>query len=807
MQDRKMTEQELLQELGQLRQRCAEWENRAGELEEYYQALRKKEERYRSFYKNAVEGFFQSTPEGRFLNVNPAFARMLGYDSPEEMISTIADIERQYYVNPADRARYIKHIEEAGSVTNFEFKARRQDGSEIWVSNSTHSVYDRDGGILYYEGVVENITKSKEVEEALRESERRLADIIEFLPDATLAIDREGRIIAWNKAIEEMTGFKAADMLGKGDYEYALPFYGKRRPILIDFVSNWDEEMEKQYSFVHKFGDVLVTETNVPFVRGRNRILSGRAVPLYDGSGQVIGAIESIRDMTERKAMEEELRKSEEKYRNILEKMEEVYFEVDLKGRLTFFNDAACTVTGYSRDELMGMHFKEYTSPETSKRMFADFQEEYFSGERREIVDYEVITKSGGTRLMQVSSNLLRDQGGTPLGFRALARDVTNHRRLESQLIQAQKMEAVGTLAGGIAHDFNNLLMGIQGYTSLMLLDMATSHPYYEKLRSVEDQVQSGADLTRQLLGFAQGGRYEVKPTNLNETIKKSSSMFGRTKKEITIHRKLKKDLWTVEVDQGQMEQVFLNLYVNAWQAMPGGGDIYLETQNVFLSDDEIARYGIQPGLYVQISVVDTGVGMNEKTRERIFDPFFTTKAMGRGTGLGLAMVYGIIRGHGGAINVTSELGHGTTFTIYLPASDKNIVVEKTVAAETVKGMETILLIDDEPINLEVSGELLESLGYRVYLAGGGQEGLAIYEEKRDEIDMVILDMVMPGISGGETFDRLRRSDPDIKVLLCSGYSINGQAQNILDRGCNGFIQKPYKMSHLSQKIRELLDS
>ncbi len=807
MQDRKMTEQELFQELGQLRQRCAEWESRAGELEEYYQALRKKEERYRSFYKNAVEGFFQSTPDGRFLNVNPAFARMLGYDSPEELISTISDIERQYYVNPADRARYINLLKEAGSVENFEFKARRQDGSEIWISNSTQSVYDRDGDIIYYEGVVENITKSKEAEEALRESERRLGDIIEFLPDATLAIDREGRIIAWNKAIEEMTGFKAADMLGKGDYEYALPFYGKRRPILIDFVSNWDEEMEKQYSFVHKFGDVLVTETNVPFVRGRNRTLSGRAVPLYDGSGQVIGAIESIRDMTERKAMEEELRKSEEKYRNILENMEEVYFEVDLKGKLTFFNDAACAVTGYSRDELMGKHFKEYTSPETSKRMFADFQEEYFSGERQEIVDYEVITKTGSTRLMQVSSNLLRDQGGTPLGFRALARDVTNRRRLESQLIQAQKMEAVGTLAGGIAHDFNNLLMGIQGYTSLMLLDLATSHPYYEKLRSVEDQVQSGADLTRQLLGFAQGGRYEVKPTNLNETIKKSSSMFGRTKKEITIHRKLKKDLWTVEVDQGQMEQVFLNLYVNAWQAMPGGGDIYLETQNVFLSDDEIIRYGIQPGLYVQISVVDTGVGMNEKTRERIFDPFFTTKEMGRGSGLGLAMVYGIIRGHGGAINVTSELGHGTTFTIYLPGSEKNIIVEKAVATETVKGMETILLIDDEPINLEVSGELLESLGYRVYLAGGGQEGLAIYEEKRDEIDMVILDMVMPGISGGETFDRLRKSDPDIRVLLCSGYSINGQAQNILDRGCNGFIQKPYKMSHLSQKIRELLDS
>ena len=252
MQDRKTTEQELLQELGQLRQRCAEWESRAGDLEEYYQALREEEERYRSFYENAVEGFFRSTPEGRFLNVNPAFARMLGYDSPEELISAISDIERQYYVNPADRAQYVNLLKESGAVENFACRVRCRDGSEIWISNSTQSVYDRDGSILYYEGVVENITKSKEVEEALRESERRLSDIIEFLPDATLAIDREGRIIAWNKAIEEMTGFKAADMLGKGDYEYALPFYGKRRPILIDFVSNWDEEMEKQYlSLIH----------------------------------------------------------------------------------------------------------------------------------------------------------------------------------------------------------------------------------------------------------------------------------------------------------------------------------------------------------------------------------------------------------------------------------------------------------------------------------------------------------------------------------------------------------------------------
>jgi PAS domain S-box-containing protein len=807
MSDYKMNEEELLRELDQLRRQCAEWERRAEELEEYYQALRRKEERYRSFYENAVEGFFQSTPDGKFLNVNPSFARMMGYDSPEELISSISDIERQYYVNPEDRGRFTKILEESGGVENFEFKARRQDGTEIWVSNSTRTVYDSDGGILYYEGVVENITKNREAKEALRESEQRLADIIDFLPDATLAIDREGRIIAWNKAIEEMTGFKASDMLGKGDHEYAVPFYGKRRPILIDFVFNWDEEIEKQYSFIHKFGDVLVTETDVPFVRGQNRTLWGKAVPLYDSAGQVSGAIESIRDMTDRKIMHEQLRKSEEKYRNILETMGDVYFEVDLKGRLTFFNDAACDVLGYSRDELMGMHYKEYVSPETAKCMFADFQEQYLSGAGKEIVDYEIITRSGSQRLMQVSSNLLRDREGVPVGFRALARDVTNHKRLESQLIQAQKMEAVGTLAGGIAHDFNNLLMGIQGYASLMLLDLSVSHAHYEKLRRIEEQVQSGADLTRQLLGFARGGRYEVKPTNLNEIVKKTSSMFGRTKKEIAIHRKLKNDLWTVEVDQGQMEQVFLNLYVNAWQAMPGGGDIYLETQNVFLSDEEITRNAIEPGLYVQVSVTDTGVGMNARTMERIFDPFFTTKEMGRGTGLGLAMVYGIIRGHKGAIHVTSDPGHGATFIIYLPASEKSVVVEKNILAEMVKGRETILLIDDEPINLEVSRELLESLGYHVHIAGGGQEGLDLYEEKKEEIDLVILDMVMPGISGGETFDRLREISPQIKILLCSGYSINGQAQNIMDRGCNGFIQKPFKVNDLSQKIRELLDS
>jgi two-component system cell cycle sensor histidine kinase/response regulator CckA len=250
---------------------------------------------------------------------------------------------------------------------------------------------------------------------------------------------------------------------------------------------------------------------------------------------------------------------------------------------------------------------------------------------------------------------------------------------------------------------------------------------------------------------------------------------------------------------------VFMNLYVNAWQAMPGGGEIYLETGNVLLEDDKAFSYAVKPGKYVKIIVTDTGTGMDEKTRERIFDPFFTTKEMGRGTGLGLATVYGIIKGHKGMINVDSEPGQGTTFSIYLPASEKEVAQEKTVTGTIARGAETILLVDDEQMVLKVTRELLESLGYRVYAAGSGQEAVAVYMDKRNDIDLVILDMIMPGISGGETFDRLREINPDAKVLLSSGYSISGQAQQILERGCNGFLQKPFHLENLSRKVREVL--
>ena len=380
-------------------------------------------------------------------------------------------------------------------------------------------------------------------------------------------------------------------------------------------------------------------------------------------------------------------------------------------------------------------------------------------------------------------------------------------KRLEAQFQEAQKMEAIGTLAGGIAHDFNNVLMGIQGHASLMLLRTGPEHPHFQRLKGIEDMVQTGANLTKQLLGFARGGKYDVKPTDLNELIENSSEMFGRTQKNVEIDRKYQHDILPVEVDRGQIEQVLLNLFVNAWHAMPGGGHLYVETSNVTLDEKDTSPFGVKPGDYVRMSVTDTGIGMDEATRQRIFDPFFTTKEMGRGTGLGLASAYGIIKNHGGIINVYSKRQAGTTFDICLPASEKDIAAEeKKRANEILKGEETVLLVDDEDTILDVGKDMLVEMGYKVLVARSGKEAIEVYRKHRDKIALVIVDMVMPEMGGGEVYDIMKENNPKVKALLASGYSIDGQATEILERGCDGFIQKPFDVKALFGKIREILD-
>jgi PAS domain S-box-containing protein len=517
--------------------------------------------------------------------------------------------------------------------------------------------------------------------------------------------------------------------------------------------------------------------------------------------------------MNKRKAADDALREGEEKYRTILESIEEGCFETDINSNLTFFSNPFLIILGYSRDELLGVNTAKYTSPDTAAKMKRITERLRETGKPENVTDYDVIRKDGSNVSLELSVSLRKDQDGLPTGYRGVLRDVSERKqteeekhKLENQLQQASKMESIGTLAGGIAHDFNNILMGIQGNASLMLLKIESDHPNYEKIKNIEKYVQNGTELTKQLLGFARRGKYLIKATDLNEIIEKSSSLFARTKKEIRVHTELSEDLWSAEVDRGQIEQVLLNLYVNAWQAMSTGGDLYLQTENIILDRSYLKPYKVEPGRYVKISVSDTGVGIDKETQERIFEPFFTTKEMGRGTGLGLASVYGIIKSHGGYINVYSEKEKGTVFTIYLPASEKIALKEiESGPAAIIKGSGTILLIDDEEMILDVGIELLEELGYTVKSAMSGPEAIDVFKEERGKIDLIIMDMIMPGMGGGETFDRLKEIDPDIKVLLSSGYSINGQATKILRRGCDGFIQKPFNMNQLAEKVQRIL--
>jgi len=732
------------------------------------------------------------------MEVNHAFYNMLGYGREEVHHLTFIDI-----THPEDRAetRRLSREGRSGRIDSYQMEKRylAKDGRVVWAIVRATAVRDDAGRMLYWLGILENITARKQAATALRESESRYRAIIDGAAEGILVADVATHKFRYaNPAVcrllqyteKELTRMRVEDI----HPAEALPDVLTR----FDVQSKGAQAAGQHVPCLRKDGSLVFCDIN-------------STVTVIEGRECNVGFFQ---DTTARGRVEAALQESEEKYRNILESIQEGYYEIDTSGNFLFFNDAVCRLLGCSRRELAGAHYRKYTSQETSRKMYALFAEVHRSGKPATASEFEMITGDGRRRNVELSTSLMRDPQGSPCGFRGIMRDVTHRMlaeeeraRLTTQIQQSQKMEAIGTLAGGIAHDFNNLLMGIQGNVSLILLDKNRNQREYEYLKNIENLVLRGSELTRQILGFARHGKYLVKPTNLNLLVGKTADMFSRTKREITIHQTFQSDLWSVDVDRGQIEQVFLNLFVNAWQAMPEGGDLYLTTENIILApQDQDRHFNIPTGKYVRVSVTDTGVGMDKKIQDRIFEPFFTTKEVGRGTGLGLASAYGIIKNHNGVIKVYSEKGHGSTFRIYLPATSKSPLEEARPSGEVLKGTETILLVDDEPAVAAVGKDMIEKLGYKVLLAGGGEEALSIFQQYRSSVSLILLDMIMPGMSGGETYNRLKALNPAVKVLLASGYSLNGQATQFMKRGCNGFIQKPFNLRLLSQKIRAILD-
>ncbi|NVM22380.1 MAG: PAS domain S-box protein [Desulfobacterales bacterium] len=531
-------------------------------------------------------------------------------------------------------------------------------------------------------------------------------------------------------------------------------------------------------------------------------------------TAELLRANEQLRkEIKERRLAEEALRRSKQKFKSLTEATTDWVWEVDAQGVYTYASPKIKDLLGYDVTEVLGRSPFDLMPKEEAERIGKFFNEKVTNKEPFYGLENVNRHKDGHLVVLETNGIPIFDGKGQLKGYRGIDRDITerkraqeHRRKLEAQVQKVQRLESVGTLAVGIAHDFNNILMTVQGNVSLMLHGIDAAHHHHEGLKDIEKHVRSGAKLTNQLLGYAGKGRYEVKPIDLNQVVEVISATFGRTRKEITVHRELAEGLFAIEADEGQIEQLLLNLYVNAGDAMPGGGDLILKTMSLTHDDMKDKLYSPKPGNYVMLSITDTGIGMDQETKERIFEPFFTTKERGRGTGIGLASVYGIVKGHAGYIDVDSEDGRGTTFTVYLPATEKRVKKTVKAAEQIIKGSETILLIDDEETVLTVGIKLLKKLGYTVLEAKGGRESVAIYQTNKDKIDLVVLDMIMPDMGGGEAYDRLKELNSNVKVLLSSGYSIDSQAKEILDRGCDGFVQKPFTMKELSGKIRKILD-
>ncbi len=647
---------------------------------------------------------------------------------------------------------------------------------------------------------IEDITPLKRAEEALRSEKTWSELIVSSAPNIIVGLGEGSKILIFNNFAEKLTGYKAEEVIGKSWIEIFIP--EKMRGQLYNV---WDE-IVKNKLIEHHFENPILTKY------GEEKIISWSNTVLTS-EGQFRMVLSIGEDITERKQVEQALRASEEQYRMVVDNAGDGII-IAQNGSILFTNRRATEIMGFTQEEFLNKPFIEFIHPE-DRQMVLDYHLRRLVGEKLpEVYQFRVIDKVGNVKWVEINVVLITYQGKpATLNF---IRDLTERKRMEgemaslqSQLQQAQKMEAIGKLAGGVAHDFNNLLSVIKGTCQLSLLDLREGDPLYGNLKEIERASDRAADLTRQLLAFSRKQIMEMRVLDLNDVIKGFEKMLKRIiGEDIELVTYLSEGLGRVKVDQAQMEQAIINIVVNARDAMPKGGRLTIETANVELDEEYARRHiGVKPGSYVMVAISDTGVGMTPEVKDRIFEPFFTTKEMGMGTGLGLSTVYGIVKQSGGNIWVYSEPGRGATFKIYLPRVDEEVEeVRREVYQEIPFGSETVLVVEDEETVRKLAVRLLKRQGYRVLEAPDGGQAFILCERYTEPIHLILSDVVMPGISGRELVERLQRIHPEAKALYMSGYTDNVILHHgILEEGLN-FIQKPFTLESLARKVREVLD-
>ena len=753
------------------------------------QALHESEVRYRTVTETASEAIITIDEDSRILFVNRAAELTFGYTNQEMLDHSLTMLMPNHlrHIHQAGLARYVaageKHIAWHGA----ELPGLHKTGREIPLEVS-FGEFVRNGE-RFFTGIARDITERKRAEEA----RERLAAIVASSEEAIISIV-DDCIASWNAGAEKMYGYTEAEALG--------------RHISLLIPPERHDELQRIRGCLERDERIEYLET-VRLRKDGSRIdVSVSVSPIKSDAGQLVGAATIARDITERKRIERELRKSEERYADLVENAHDIIYTHDLQGNYTSVNKAGERITGYTREETLGMNLAQTVAPERLeyvRRMIG----KKLAGEEETVYDLEIIAKDGHRVAIEANTRLIY-QDGVPVGVQGIGRDVTERKHLEHQLRQSQKLEAIGQLAGGVAHDFNNLLTAIIGYSDLLLRQLGSDEKFRTEVQEINAAGRRAAALTSQLLAFSRGQVLQPMVLDLNEVVVNIERMLRRLiGEDIDIVTVTQPELGWIKVDPGQMEQVLMNLAVNARDAMPNGGKLTIETANVEL-DETYARTHpeVIPGRYVLLAVSDTGMGIDAETQSHIFEPFFTTKDQGKGTGLGLSTVYGIVKQSGGHIWVYSEPGHGASFKVYLPRVDQpgESPTAQPESTTALKGSENIMLVEDDEAVRNLSRLVLEEQGYTVLAAESGAKAIEAFGPLATAIDLVVTDVIMPQMSGAELATRLQEMHPEVKVLYVSGYTEEATIhRGVLLEGVE-FLQKPFTPQGLARKVREVLD-